>query len=96
MNRIFGHAWQARYGIKDDGVWESIIAQLDRDEVKRGLQHMLNDWTDSFPPTPAQFKAVARIPPAHRPFDRSKALEHQASDAETAKEHLAALRGLVS
>lgn len=95
MTRIFGAAWTSRYGQTDDGMWESVIRQLDRHEVKRGLQHMLSDWTDSFPPTPAQFLKVARIPAAHRPFDRSKALAHQPSDEETTARNMAALRGML-
>lgn len=95
MTRIFGNAWTARYGDTDDGVWRAVLSQLDREEVKRGLRHMLNDWRDSFPPTPGQFIGVARIPPAQRPFDRSRQLAHLASDEETAKAGIEELRRVI-
>ena len=95
MTRIFGASWTARYGETDDGMWQAIVGELRREEVKRGRRHMLNDWTGSFPPTPGQFLAVARIPAAHRTFDTAKALAHQPSDADTARKNIAALRSML-
>lgn len=96
MTRIFGNAWTSRYGDTDDGMWESVIASLVWNEVKHGLRHMLTAWTDSFPPTPAQFLAVARIPAAHRPAPISRRLESKASDPERAKASIEALRRLLA
>ena len=92
MARIFGHAWLSRYGETDDGLWESVVSSLGRDEVKKGLRHMLNDWTDSFPPTPGQFRQVARIPMAHRQVPRDMRLTSKPADAEAVQCHIAKMR----
>ena len=96
MTRLFGGAWTARYGETDDGLWASVLSRLDEREVKHGLRHMLSDWTDSFPPTPAQFRSVARIPLAHRIVPPSHRLSApQPSDPATTDAALRALRALV-
>jgi hypothetical protein len=95
MTRIFGNSWTSRYGDTDDGMWESVIAGLGRDEVRHGLRHMLTAWTDSFPPTPAQFLAVARIPLAHRPAPIHRQLAAKASDPKRARAEIDALRRML-
>jgi len=94
MARIFGHAWTSRYGETDDGMWAAVIGPMSRDQVKGGLRHMLNDWTDSFPPTPAQFRAVAVTPGSQVPVPRGRRIGVVPASDEVVSSELSKMRAM--
>lgn len=96
MIKVFRQAWVSTYGEVDDGTWRAVVAQLDRQEVRRGLELCHSHWERDFPPKPGQFLAMARIPPAQRYFDRSRALEVKPAQEAVREEHLRKMRALVS
>jgi hypothetical protein len=95
MIRIFRQAWISTYGETDDGTWRAVVAQLDRLEVRRGLELCHGHWQGDFPPRPAQFISMARIPAAHRPAPRSRQIGVQAAQDHVRDEHLRKLKELV-
>ena len=96
MIRIFRQAWISTYGEVDDGTWRAVVAQLDRLEVRRGLELCHGHWQGDFPPRPAQFIAMARIPPSQRLVDRSHRLRAKPAQDHVREEHLAKLKEMVA
>ena len=94
MTRIFGQAWTSKYGEVDDGTWATAISTLSSRQVKLGLRHCLNNWTDSFPPTPGQFrKAVMENDrPEHRALDPARRIARQPAEDHVRDEHMASIK----
>lgn len=95
MIRIFRQAWVSTYGETDDGTWRAVVAKLDRQEVRRGLELCHGHWEDSFPPRPGQFIKMARIPASQRVFDPSRALPSLPAQEHVREENLRKMRELV-
>jgi hypothetical protein len=97
MTRIFGQAWTSKYGEVDDGTWAAAISTLSGRQVKLGLRHCLNNWTDSFPPTPGQFrKAVMENDrPEHRPLDPAHRIARQPAEDHVRETHMASIREML-
>jgi len=100
MLSIYGDRWEAKYGAVPEGgpahVWIEALRGLSDRQMKIGLRCcLLRD--SAFAPTPGEFVVMVgeNSAPAHRPFDRSKALAHQPSDEETTARNMAALRGML-
>ena len=94
MARIFGPAWTSKYGETDDGTWAAAVSTLAPSQVRFGLRWMLNNWTDSFPPTPGQFRRVIfdNDRPEYRPVDRSRWLGVQPAEDRVAQQHMAHIK----
>ena len=94
MARIFGHAWTAKYGETDDGTWAAVLSGFTGNQIKRGIRYCLNDWRDSFPPTPGQFRGIildTQIE-AHRQLKPVHLLERKAASDETSQAFIAKIR----
>lgn len=94
MARIFGPAWTSKYGETDDGTWAAAIGSLTRNQVKAGLRHCLNNWTDSFPPTPGQFRRAIfdNDRPEYRCLPPSARIERQCAEDHVRDQHMAHIK----
>jgi len=95
MANIFAHRWTSSYGETDDsGVWSAALVGLTPAQLKAGVRAMLCDWTESWPPTPAQFRerALAAKP---RAIPRERQLPESPASPEVAQQHLARMRGML-
>lgn len=57
MTEIYGHRWTSSYGEEPNGAWCGVLASLTGDQVKHGLNALLNS-TDPWPPTAIQFRQL--------------------------------------
>ena len=57
MTEIYGHKWVSSYGDEPNGAWCGVLAALTGEQVKRGLNALLNS-TDPWPPTAIQFRQL--------------------------------------
>ena len=101
MISIYGNAWSAKYGDVPEGgsasVWLDALRNVADRQIKVGLRCCtLRD--SAFAPTPGEFLAMIREndSPAHRPWKPEAALAHLASDDETARRGVRALREALS
>lgn len=91
--------FQARYGAKwvasIDGIeklavdeWSNVLAGMKGEDIARGLE----SWTEEWPPSAHEFKRACKqyATAAHRPFDKSKALE-KLPDPEVGKTALSTM-----
>lgn len=94
MARIFGPAWTSKYGETDDGTWAAAVSTLAPSQVRFGLRWMLNNWTDSFPPTPGQFRRVIfdNNRPEHRALPHSSRIEMQPAEDHVRQQHMEHIR----
>lgn len=88
----YGAKWTASIeGIEDEATseWALQLSGLTGEDIARGLAA----WSDEWPPSAPEFKKACRqyVTAAHRPFDKSKALEHK-PDPEKAKEAIDEMR----
>ena len=86
MLSMFGHKWRSQYGLDIDPLWRRCLADLDPEELQRGvaeLGHQGAEWPPSLP----EFRklchppAEAPAPPCHRllPRDAPETAEQKAA-----------------
>ena len=97
MNSIYGDRWEAKNGLVAEGgaaqVWLDALRDVSDRQIRLGLRCCtLRDC--AFAPTPGELLAMIRQndSPAHRPWKPEAALAHLASDDETARRGVEALR----
>jgi hypothetical protein len=94
MTETFGHAWTSSYGETPSDTWLAMLIDMTPEELRTGLIACAN-WTERFPPTLPQFRALCRPrrEEAHQVFRRLPEPEEvRTQRREQGLAHLAGLR----
>jgi hypothetical protein len=80
----YQHAFKQTYGNGADGQWANVLKDLERDEIKSGIEQIraINKQENPHPPTPEQFRAMCRPPRKANESFGMRELKREIADAE--------------
>lgn len=94
MTDLFGHRWASAYGPEPSETWAVGLEDLSDGELRAGLAACLS-WTEDWPPTLPQFRALCRPPPPPACHRIVPALPRPPADPARAARALAEIRAIL-
>lgn len=90
MTMIYGHKWASSYGELDDGTWAAGLADLELEDIRRGIE-AVRDSGKEWPPSLPEFRDMCKKPAT--PFDGVyKRLPKPQVDPELVEEYIREMR----